>query len=93
MAKIKSSEAPFTFYERDIKKQKDKQEMAELPPTFSDSTPFRAGKIPWRILVPLYKTMVDADENERDKRVKKNAEVSLSLSKLPPRMEAAEKQR
>jgi len=26
MAKIKSSEAPFTFYERDIKKQKDKQE-------------------------------------------------------------------
>ena len=93
MAKIKSSEAPFTFYERDIKKQKDKQEQAELPPTYSDSTPFRAGKIPWRILVPLYKTMVDADENERDKRVKKNAEVSLSLSKLPPRMEAAEKQR
>jgi hypothetical protein len=43
--------------------------------------------------VPLYKTMVDADQNERDKRVKKNAEVSLSLSKLPPRMEAAEKQR
>lgn len=93
MAKIKSSEAPFTFYERDIKKQKDKQEQAELPPDYQEAPAFRAGKIPWRILVPLYKTMVDADQNERDKRVKKNAEVSLSLAKLPPRMEAAEKQR
>jgi len=37
--------------------------------------------------------MVDANENERDKRVKRNAELSLSLSKLPPRMEASEKQR
>lgn len=44
-------------------------------------------------MVPLYKTMVDADENERDKRVKRNAELSLSLAKLPPRMEEAEKQR
>lgn len=93
MAKIKSSEAPFTFYERDIKKQQDKKEQAELPPTYQEAPPFRAGKIPWRILVPLYKTMVDADVNERDKRVKKNAEVSLKLAKLPPRMEAAEKAR
>ena len=93
MAKIKASEAPFAFYERDIKAQKEKYEQAELPPSVPDNAPFRAGKIPWRILVPLYKTMVDANENERDKRVKRNAELSLSLSKLPPRMEASEKQR
>ena len=31
MAKIKASEAPFAFYERDIKQQKDKYEQAELP--------------------------------------------------------------
>jgi hypothetical protein len=37
--------------------------------------------------------MVDQNENERDKRVKRNAEISLSLSKLPPRMEASEHQR
>jgi hypothetical protein len=37
--------------------------------------------------------MVDDGENERDKRIRKNAEVSLSLSKLPPRMELDEKKR
>ena len=57
----------------------------------SEYPAFRAGKIPWRVLVPLYKSMVDDAENQREKRVKKNAELSLSLAKLPPRMEASEK--
>jgi hypothetical protein len=55
--------------------------------------PFRANKIPWKVLVPLYKRMVDKIEYEREQRIKKNAEVSYSLAKLPPRMEAYEKQR
>ena len=59
----------------------------------SEYPAFRAGKIPWRVLVPLYKSMVDDAENQREKRVKKNADLSLSLAKLPPRMEAAEKLR
>lgn len=37
-------------------------------------------------MIPKYQDIVDA-EDERNKRVKRNAEVSLSLSKLPPRME------
>lgn len=52
--------------------------------------PFRANKIPWKVLVPLYKRMVDKIEYERDIRIKKNAELSLSLAKLPPRMEEYE---
>jgi hypothetical protein len=48
--------------------------------------PFRANKIPWKVLVPLYKRMIDKIEYERDIRIKKNAEVSYSLAKLPPRM-------
>ena len=59
MAKIKAIEAPFKFYERDVKAQKDKIEAAELPPNVSEFAPFRAGKIPWRVLVPLYKSMMD----------------------------------
>lgn len=55
--------------------------------------PFRANKIPWKVLVPLYKRMVDKIEYERDLRIKKNAELSYSLAKLPPRMEEYEKQR
>jgi hypothetical protein len=37
----------------------------------------------------MYQAIVDKDD-DRNKRVKRNAEVSLSLSKLPPRMEAYE---
>lgn len=55
-----------------------------------NAAPFRAGKIPWRVLVPLYKSMVDEQENEREKRIHKNAEVSLNMAKLPPRMEMDE---
>lgn len=93
MAKIKAIEAPFKFYERDLKAQKDKQEAAEMPAGGAERAPFRAGKIPWRVLVPLYKSMMDDAENQREKRVKKNAEVALSLAKLPPRMEKAERMR
>ena len=93
MAKIKATEAPFKFYERDLKAQKEKGERAELPPHISDHAAFRAGKIPWRVLVPRYKRMVEDEEAAREKRVKKSAEVSLSLAKLPPRMEAYERQR
>jgi len=92
MAKIKATEKPFNFYKRDVKHQREKSEKAELPNDVSQNAPFRAGKIPWRVLVPLYQAIVDKDD-DRDKRVKKNAEISLSLSKLPPRMEAYEKQR
>jgi len=92
MAKIKATEAPFKFYERDLKAQKDKSEkVTELPAHISEHPAFRAGKIPWRVLVPLYKSMTDDAENQREKRVKKNAELALSLAKLPPRMEASEK--
>ena len=37
--------------------------------------------------------MVEDGESEREKRVKRNAETSLSLSKLPPRMEEDFKKR
>ena len=54
VAKIKATEAPFKFYERDVKQAKLKQENAELPANMGQFEPFRAGKIPWRVLVPLY---------------------------------------
>lgn len=59
MAKIKATEKPFNFYQRDVQAQRDKQEKAELPDDVSQNAPFRAGKIPWRVLVPLYQAIVD----------------------------------
>jgi hypothetical protein len=37
--------------------------------------------------------MIDKIEYEREQRIKKNAEISYSLAKLPPRMEEYEKKR
>lgn len=51
-----------------------------------DHAVFKAGKIPWRILIPRYQEILD-NEDKRVKNIKKMAEVSLSMSKLPPRME------
>ena len=86
MAKIKATERPFNFYKRDEKVRKASEERAELPDDVPQNAPFRANKIPWKVLVPLYQAILDKDD-ERNKRVKRNAEVSLKLSQLPPRME------
>ncbi len=41
--------------------------------------------------MPLFKSLVDDAEADRVKRIKKNSEIALKQSKLPPRMEAHEK--
>jgi hypothetical protein len=51
---MKAKEAPFEFYKRDMEKAKAGLEMADLPPPGADFVPFRAKKIPWRVMVPLY---------------------------------------
>ncbi len=52
--------------------------------------PFKASIIPWRVRAPLYQEMVERTEYAREQRIKRNAEISLSLSKLPPRMQEHE---
>jgi hypothetical protein len=69
---------------------KVRRDPPEVPDTMRHP-PFRANKIPWKILVPLYKRMIDKIEQDRSIRIQKNAEISYSLSKLPPRMEEAER--
>jgi len=61
--------------------------MAELEKGELQEHQFRASKVPWRVQVPLYQSMLDQD-GERSKKVKKVAEINLKQSKLPPRMEA-----
>ena len=54
MAKIKATERPFSFTKRDEKARKASEERAELPADIPQFAPFRANKIPWKVLVPLY---------------------------------------
>lgn len=56
-------------------------------------TPFRANKIPWKVLIPFFKRMMDKIEYDRNIRIKRNAEISLKKSKLPPRMAEHEEKR
>jgi hypothetical protein len=51
---------------------------------------FRARNIPWGILIPRFKMMMERDEHEREQRIRKNAEASYAAAKLPPRMQAYE---
>ena len=87
MAITKQNEKPFSFYERD--KNYTKNAAPEVPEVMRHP-PFRANKIPWKVLIPLYKRMIDKIEYERDIRIKKNAELSYSLARLPPRMQEYE---
>jgi hypothetical protein len=37
---------------------------------------FRARNIPWGILIPRFKMMMERDEHEREIRIRKNADIS-----------------
>ena len=64
MALTKKNEKPFSFYLRD-KEKGQKAGETEIPEVMRHP-PFRANKIPWKVLVPLYKRMIDKIEYERE---------------------------
>jgi len=70
IALTKQNEKPFSFYEREQKAPRPRSYYEKEP------EPFRANKIPFKVLVPMYKRMVDKIEHERELRIKKNAELS-----------------
>ena len=49
--------------------------------------------MPYKILVPRYKMMVEKDEHDREQRIRIAAEKSLQMAKLPPRMQNHEDER
>lgn len=87
IALTKQNERPFSFYKRD--QQRGQQQKQSVPQTMLHP-PFKASIIPWKVRVPLYREMVEREEYARELRVKRQAEISLSLAKLPPRMQEYE---
>lgn len=85
MAKNKAQSKPFSFHERDTQKARQRAiENDDIDETML--TQFRARNIPWGILIPRFKMMMERDEHEREQRIRRNAEASYAASKLPPRM-------
>lgn len=79
-------EKPFSFYQRDIDKQgvrrKNKFERKKFI--------FKANSVPWFCSVKLFEMMNEKDRAKREERVAKQAQISLNMAKLPPRMEKHE---
>jgi hypothetical protein len=78
---------PFSFHERDTQKARQRA-LANDDIDETMLNQFRARNIPWGILIPRFKMMMERDEHEREQRIRRNAEASYAASKLPPRMQA-----
>ena len=88
--KIIAEMKPFSFYEKDERKYKEKIKQESVPPTFP---PFRANAIKWLSQVLIYEDMLKQEQEEREQRIKERMEKTAKTSKLPPRMEMFEKER
>jgi len=86
MARTKASEKPFSFHEKDKQRDRDRLNLAnDIDEAMLHQ--FRARIVPYEILVPRFKMMVEKDEYDREQRIRLAAEKSLTLAKLPPRMQ------
>lgn len=92
LARNRTLAKPFSFHERDLQKAAEKLNACD---DIDDSMlhQFRARNVPWRILIPRFRLMVERDEHEREQRIIRNAEASYKMAKLPPRMQAYEDER
>ena len=88
--KIIAEMKPFSFYEKDERKYKEKIKQEPIPPTFP---PFRANAIKWLSQVLIYEDMLKQEKEEREQRIKERMEKTAKASKLPPRMEMYEEER
>lgn len=82
--KIVAEMRPFSFYDEDERKYKEKLQQECQPQIFP---PFRANAIKWKSQVNIYEDMLRKQKEEREKRVKERMEKTLKASKLPPRMQ------
>ena len=81
---------PFSFYEKDERKYKEKIKQESIPPTFP---PFRANAIKWLSQVLIYEDMLKQEKEEREQRIKERMLKTAQASKLPPRMALYEEER
>ena len=88
--KIIAEMKPFSFYEKDERKYKEKIKQEPIPPTFP---PFRANAIKWLSQVLIYDDMLKQEKEEREQRIKERMEKTRLASKLPPRMQMYEEER
>lgn len=88
--KILQEMKPFSFYELDEKKFKDKTMRECQAPQF---LPFKANPIPWTSQVNMYDDIIKKANLNRQMRVEERAMQTLKTAKLPPRMQIHEEKK
>ncbi len=88
--KIVQEMKPFSFYENDERKFKEKNLLISNPPQF---LPFKANPVPWTSQVNLYDDIIKKSNDLRKIRTEERARETLNNAKLPPRMEMHEKKK
>ena len=81
--KIIADMKPFSFYDRDERKYKERISQEYVAPSFP---PFRAGAIKWLTQIDMYQDMLFDQAELRKIRTAERAKVLLENSRLPPRM-------
>lgn len=84
----KANERPFSFYERD--KQKQEVDPEDYLPHDLKKPAFKANPIPRACSVLIFDQMMKQQEQERQERIRKQAELNFSKAKLPERMQMHE---
>ncbi len=88
--KIIQDMKPFSFYEQDEAKYKERINSESKPPEF---IPFKANAIPWKSQITMLEDIVKRDELQRKMRIEERARQTYQSAKLPPRMEMHEKKK
>ena len=92
LAITKEREKPFSFYERDLAKQKIDPD--EGLPYDLKKPSFKANPIPRACSVLIFHQKIKKEEEERQERIRKQAELNFSKARLPERMQMhSEKQK
>ncbi len=88
--KIIQEMKPFSFYEHDEARYKERLKSESHPPEF---LPFKANPIPWKSQIALLEDIKKKEELERKSRIEQRAKTNYQNAKLPPRMEMHEKKK
>jgi len=79
--KIIQEMKPFTCYEHDERRHKEKLARESEPPQFA---PFKANVIPWTSQVNLYDDFLKKMEDQRHARIEERKMSLYQIAKLPP---------
>lgn len=88
--KIINEMKPFSFYEQDEAKYKQKISSESQPPQF---LPFKANPVAWKAQISVLEELEKKKDAERKARIEQRAKTTYQNAKLPPRMEMHEKKK